>query len=86
MINFAIGYILGIAVGIFATVYLVRGQTMEESNLKIKVVELSKWSCNLFGGQDNNGVCWRPQKGQEPNVFWRWMQFICFGNRWVKDK
>lgn len=28
---------------------------------------------------------WAPAKGKEPNFFWRWMQFICFGNRWVKE-
>jgi hypothetical protein len=48
------------------------------------VVEQSEWHCKLFGG--GGGIDWRPAKGQEPNAFWRWMQYICFGNRWVKDK
>jgi hypothetical protein len=43
------------------------------------------WVCYLFGGTPGGAsIMWRPAKGEEPNWFWRWMQFICFGNRWVK--
>lgn len=49
----------------------------------IKTPELSEWKCYLFGG-DQTGIVWRPLKGQEPNWFWRWMQFVCFGNRWER--
>jgi hypothetical protein len=54
--------------------------------LNIKVIEYSEWCCYLFGGEsENSGIAWRPPKGKEPNAFWRWMQYICFGNRWIKD-
>lgn len=45
--------------------------------------EYSNWQCHLFGANPGEGLCYRPLKGNEPNRFWRWMQFICFGNRWV---
>jgi hypothetical protein len=44
------------------------------------------WSCYLFGGTAANGFTWKVPNGQEPNWFWRKMQFLCFGNRWVTDK
>jgi len=47
------------------------------------VVEQSEWSCELFGC--GTALVLRPTKENEPNAFWRWMQYICFGNRWVKD-
>ena len=48
----------------------------------------SKWQCGLFGNdpRKSTGVVWRPEEGKEPNFFWRWMQYIIFGNHWVKDK
>jgi len=46
--------------------------------------EYSEWKCHLFGGIDGDGLSWTPLKGCEPNWFWRKMQFVCFGNRWVK--
>jgi hypothetical protein len=27
-----------------------------------------------------------PRKGQEPNWFWRKMQFLILGNKWVKNE
>ena len=48
--------------------------------------EESEWSCFMFGSKPNNGILWRPVKGKEPNWFWRWMQYVCFGNKWIKDK
>lgn len=48
-----------------------------------KRYELSEWKCYLFGG-DENGIVWQPLKGKEPNWFWRWVQYMLFGNRWVK--
>ena len=45
---------------------------------------LSEWQCHLFGSTIGHSITWRPIKGQEPNAFWRWMQYLCFGNRWVK--
>ncbi len=46
--------------------------------------ELSDWICYLFGGVPGGGVEWRPLKGHEPCWFWRQMQYLCFGNRWLK--
>lgn len=43
----------------------------------------SEWKCYLFGG-DGGGFVWNPLQGEEPNWFWRKMQFLCFGFRWVK--
>ena len=47
--------------------------------------ERSDWVCYLFGGEQD-AIVWRPLKGKEPNWFWRKMQFLVFGNRWVKEK
>ena len=49
-----------------------------------KQPEWSDYQCHLFGSI-GDGITWRPLKGKEPNWFWRWMQFICFGNKWGKD-
>lgn len=46
--------------------------------------ELSEWICHMFGS-DGSGISWRPAKGKEPNWFWRKMQYLCFGNKWVKS-
>ncbi len=40
------------------------------------------WECQLFGAGDN--IVLVPQAGKEPNWFWRWMQYFCFGNKWIK--
>jgi hypothetical protein len=45
--------------------------------------EYSDWECQLFGTGEN-GIVYRPLKGKEPNWFWRWMQYLLFGNRWIK--
>ena len=44
--------------------------------------KMSGWECDLFGMK--NGLTYHPQEGHVPNFFWRWMQYIFFGNRWVK--
>ncbi len=46
--------------------------------------ELSDWQCHLFGS-NGEGISWRPLKGKKPNRFWRWMQFLILGNKWVKN-
>jgi hypothetical protein len=46
--------------------------------------EKSEWKCYLFGTRDGSGIVWQPNKGGEPNWFWRKMQFLILGNRWVK--
>ena len=42
----------------------------------------SDWECHLFGTKGSYIL--RPKKGHEPNWFWRWMQFLILGNKWVK--
>jgi len=44
----------------------------------------SEWYCQLFGS--NNDFTYRPLVGKEPNWFWRKMQYLCFGHRWVKER
>lgn len=51
--------------------------------MTIKVPEYSEWTCYLFGM--SGGFSWKPLKGKQPNVFWRWMQYLCFGHCWIKD-
>jgi hypothetical protein len=48
--------------------------------------EFSEWNCHLFGAVPGSGVAWRPLKGKEPNWFWRKMQYIFFGNLWIKER
>jgi hypothetical protein len=50
---------------------------------EIKIPKLSEWHCELFGAGPE-GIILRPAKGNEPNFFWRWMQFVFFGNKWVR--
>ncbi len=47
--------------------------------------EHSEWSCYCFGSKPGNGFLWVPQKGKVPNFFWRWMQHLILGNKWVKN-
>lgn len=42
--------------------------------------EYSGWQCQIFG------ITLIPLKGEEPNWFWRKMQYLCFGFKWVKDE
>jgi len=58
-------------------------QPFDDSEYEIKFPEASDWQCHLFGG-DSNSITWTPAKGEEPNWFWRKMQYLCFGNKWVK--
>lgn len=41
----------------------------------------SDWKCRLFG-IDN--FFFIPEKGKEPNIFWRIMQYLLLGNKWSK--
>lgn len=46
--------------------------------------ERSEWFCELFGtGKD--GIIVNPLKGEEPNWFWRKMQYLLVGNKWYKN-
>lgn len=51
----------------------------------IESIEDSEWECYLFGSKHKkDGIIWNPKKGNVPNFFWRFMQRILFGNKWVK--
>ena len=60
---------------------------MDAEDYFIDIPEMSEWQCFLIGTHEGPGsVIWRPLKGYEPNWFWRKMQFLVFGMRWVKKK
>ena len=54
----------------------------KEDYFLINVPESSDWECEMFG--TGRGIVYCPKLGQEPNWFWRKMQYLAFGNRWVK--
>ena len=49
----------------------------------LKQPELSEWKCELFG--TTGGMTLHPTVEQVPNWFWRKMQFLVLGNRWIKE-
>jgi hypothetical protein len=51
----------------------------------LHVPESSDWKCEMFG-MGAGGLIWHPRKGQEPMWFWRMMQYLCFGNKWINTK
>lgn len=51
----------------------------------IDAPEYSGWKCELFG-LGEHVLCVYPLKGQVPNWFWRKMQYLILGNKWVKIK
>lgn len=56
----------------------------EQAGVHIRSLPLpkeGKWKCELFGC-GKNGLTLMPQDEDVPNFFWRWMQYLCFGNRW----
>jgi len=58
----------------------------DDTSTHVHTPEYSEWMCYLFGGDYESGIGWRPLKGQHPNWFWRKMQYLMFGNNWVKDE
>ena len=42
-----------------------------------------KWECQLFS-MGKHGLIFKPLKGKTPNWFWRAMQFMIVGNKWVR--
>lgn len=44
------------------------------------------WACYMFGAnpERSSGIVWHPNETEVPNWFWRTMQYLAFGNRWVK--
>jgi hypothetical protein len=57
---------------------------IKNATYSVSIPEKSEWKCYLFGTIDGSGLVYRPNKGAEPNWFWRKMQFLILGNRWVK--
>lgn len=56
---------------------------MKENSTKIELPELDEnWECELFG--TGRQIILTPLKGKVPNLFWRKMQYIFFGNKWNK--
>jgi hypothetical protein len=51
----------------------------------ITVPEYSDWECYIFG-TGKHGITIKPLKGKVPNWFWRKMQYLVFGNEWVRLK
>ena len=49
----------------------------------MKLPEYSNWECELFGFSQA-GITFKPLKGQEPNWFWRLMQYLLVGNKWIR--
>ena len=48
--------------------------------------EKSPWKCYMFGGTPaSQGLIWIPNKDCEPNWFWRKMQYLILGNKWIKE-
>ena len=44
-----------------------------------------EWKCEMFGMGDNFVLSF--QAGQKiPNKFFRWMQFVLFGCKWIKEE
>jgi hypothetical protein len=50
-------------------------------DITISEYKQSEWVCYMFG----SSFCWRPAKGKHPNWFWRKMQYLLLGHRWVKE-
>lgn len=46
----------------------------------------SEWNCYCFGAKDGEGIVWTPSEGKVPNWFWRKMQYLILGNRWVREQ
>jgi len=51
----------------------------------INFQELSSWRCELFG-TGPYGIVLTARLGHVPNFFWRFMQYVCFGNKWINTK
>ena len=40
------------------------------------------WECYLFGLKSTITVF----VVKPPCLFWRWMQYLCFGNKWTREE
>ena len=56
----------------------------DDIKFKYQIVQPPKaaWECELFGC--GRALMLHRPEGQQPNWFWRYMQFLIFGNKWRK--
>ena len=52
---------------------------------KLNLPEPSEWKCYMFGSRHCYGLVYRPNKGNVPNRFARFMMKICFACEWEKS-
>jgi len=56
----------------------------DDGKIGIGSPEMSKeWHCELFGTGEG-GMILTPRKDNQPNWFWRKMQYLILGNKWIK--
>ena len=60
----------------------ITGGFMNFDSFTFTMSEPSEWHCELFGL--GNELTWHPQDNHVPCWFWRKMQYLCFGNKWIK--
>ena len=48
--------------------------------MSFRKTEYSEWKCLMFGSTD---FTFTPQKGGEPNWFWRGTQHLILGHKWI---
>ena len=44
----------------------------------------TEWRCQLFGTGD--AMTLHRSEGDQPNWFWRKMQYLILGNKWIKSE
>ena len=50
--------------------------------LAVRAENPGKWYCEVFGLGDL--VHYYPDKNHVPNAWWRFMQYVIFGNKWKR--
>lgn len=55
---------------------------MEENYITFETTYSSEWKCELFGLDGQITVI--PKADAVPNWFWRTMQYLVLGNKWVR--
>ena len=62
--------------------------TMPSAEVQTRLIaanlKQSKWRCEMYG-LGPTGVVLRPSEGNEPNWFWRLMQRLLLGHKWIKE-
>lgn len=58
--------------------------TYAPDSLTIAQPERSGWRCEMFG-MGNMVVVFPSKQMGHPNWFWRIMQYLLIGNKWIKD-